>query len=75
MEISKTFKADINKIVDLLVKYQNKDNLTWTQVYKNIVKKLNLDIRDNKLLSSTIKEITNRGYDIIGEPFQLEKYK
>lgn len=75
MEISKTFKADINKIVDLLVKYQNKDNLTWTQVYKNIVKKLNLDIKDNKLLSSTIKEITNRGYDIIGEPFQLEKYK
>ena len=72
--IPKEKKEEIIKIVDHLQQYDNKDNLSWTGVYKKIIKALNIN-DSSLLLSNVVKEITNRGYDIIGEPFKLEKYK
>lgn len=73
-EIPSEIKDEVTKIVDSLLQYNNKENLSWTGVYKKIIKELKVE-DSNLLLSSTVKELTNRGYDIIGEPFKLEKYK
>ena len=74
IEISKETKEEVKIIIDNLLQYDNKDNLSWTKVYKEVVKKLNIN-DNNLLLANVVKEITNRGYDIIGEPFRLEKFK
>ena len=74
IEISKKVKDDVMKIVDYLVEYENKDNLSWTRVYKEALNKLKIN-NSNDLLSNVVKELSNRGYDIIGEPFKLERYR
>lgn len=74
IEISKEIKGEVTRIVDYLLEYDNKDNLSWTEIYKKILKELNIE-DNNLLLSCTVKELTNRGYDIIGEPFKLERFK
>lgn len=74
IEIPKETKEEVKIIIDNLLQYDNKDNLSWTKVYKEVVKKLNIN-DNNLLLANVVKEITNRGYDIIGEPFRLEKFK
>ena len=62
---------------DTIIKFDNKENLSWTGVYKKVLKEVNMEdkIKDNILLLNTVKEITKRGYDIVIEPFKLEKYK
>ena len=77
IEIPKEIEKEVKEIVDYLVKYNNKDNLSWIKVYKEVVKDLRIkkEIINNLLLSSTVKELTNRGYDIIDEPFKLERYR
>ena len=76
IEIPTRVQKEVKLIVDYLEKYQNKDNLSWTEVYKKAVKLLNIKIDDNNLLlSSTVKELTNRGYDILPEPFKLERFR
>lgn len=74
IEIPKEVKEEVKKIVDYLITYETKENLSWTETYKKVLKELG--IKDsNLLLSSTVKEITNRGYDIIADPFGLERFK
>lgn len=76
LEIDKDIKKEVQDITNYILSYDNKDSLSWTKVYKETLKVLNLtNLDSNKLLSNTIKEITNRGYDIISEPFKLERYR
>lgn len=76
LEIDKRIKNEVQEITNYLLSYDNKDSLSWTKVYKETLKALNLtNIDSNLLLSSTIKELSNRGYDIIPDPFKLEKYR
>ena len=76
-EIPKEIKEDVTKIIEYLIAFNNEKKLSWLQVYKETLKKLNLEdkVNDNILLSSTVKQLTNQGYDIIGEPFKLERFK
>ena len=74
IDISIETKEKVNKIVNNLIKYNNENNLSWTKAYKEVIKDLKID-NSNHLLSSVVKELTKQGYNIIGEPFKLEKYK
>ena len=74
IEIPKEVEEEVSAIVDHLLEYDNKDKLSWTNVYKKVLNELNIE-DSNLLLSSSVKEITNRGYDIIAEPFRLERFK
>lgn len=75
-EIPEDMIEDVNKIVEKLLKYQNTQKLSWTEAYKDVLKKLNMDdkIEDHKLLSCVVTKITVLGYDIIGIPFKLDKF-
>ena len=73
-EIPKEVLKDVYLLVDNLMSYENEDNLSWMQVYKGLLRKLEID-NSNLLLSSVVKELTSRGYDIIDDPFKLEKFK
>lgn len=77
IEIPKEISREVKEIVDYLEKYNNKDNLSWMKVYKKILRDLsiNKEVINNLLLSSTVKELSNRGYNIIDEPFKLERYR
>ena len=48
----------VSMVVEHLIRYDNKKKLSWTNVYKEV-----------------LKELTNLGYDIIGDPFKLEKFR
>lgn len=73
LKIPNKIEKNIKEITDALLNYDNTDNLSWLEVYKKILNKLN--IQDNStILSNTVREITNRGYIIQGYPFKLEKY-
>ena len=58
----------------LLINYDNKEDLSWLQVLKNLLKERNLEYND-EILKKVTKEITKAGYDIITKPFKLERYK
>ena len=73
-EIPMEIKDDVTKIVDYLLNHDNNENLSWTKYYKKVLKELGIKESD-RLLSNTVREITKRGYDIIPEPFNLEKFK
>lgn len=77
IEIPQEITKEVKRIVDYLELYNNKDNLSWMKVYKEVLNELNIEkkIISNLLLSSTVKELSNRGYDIIDDPFKLEKYR
>ena len=64
-------------IINKIINYDNKNNLSWTSVYKEVLKDLKLDkeINTHDLLHSIVKELTNLGYDIEPIPFKLNKYK
>lgn len=68
---------EVNLIVDTIITFDNKEELSWMGTYKKILKELNMEdkVNDNYLLSGVVKEITKRGYDIVDKPFSLEKYK
>ena len=63
-----------NLVVDTLISYDNKNNLSWMKVYKEVLKSLSIE-DSTTLLLNVVKEITKRGYDIIDIPFKLEKFK
>lgn len=65
---------NVEQIVTELINYNNKDNLSWLQVLNVILKKLNITYND-KILNEVIHEIAKKGYDIIPNPFKLEKYR
>ena len=68
---------NINLVVNTLIKYDNKDNLSWMRVYKSILKELNLDnmISNSIFLRDVVKKISRDGYDIYDNPFKLVRYK
>jgi L-fucose mutarotase/ribose pyranase (RbsD/FucU family) len=68
---------NINLVVNTLIKYDNKDNLSWMMVYKSILKELNLDnmISNSIFLRDVVKKISRDGYDIYDNPFKLVRYK
>lgn len=74
IEIAKELKEDVKLIVDYLIVYDNKKKLSWTEAYREAIAKLRMN-NSNNLLSNVVKELSNRGYDIIGEPFKLERYR
>ena len=68
---------NINLVVNTLIKYDNKDNLSWMMVYKSILEELNLDnmISNSIFLRDVVKKISRYGYDIYDNPFKLVRYK
>lgn len=75
-EIPEDIIDEVDKIAQELVVYNNKKNLTWTQAYKDVLKKLGLENKKNdiRLLNNVVKKITRLGYDIEGIPFKLKKF-
>lgn len=65
---------NVKEIVQILINYNNKEELSWLQVLKNILKEKELEYNDD-ILKKVTKELTKEGYDIIPNPFKLEKYK
>lgn len=68
---------NINLVVNTLIKYDNKDNLSWMVVYKSVLKELKLDnmINEAVFLRDVVKKISRDGYDIYDNPFKLVKYR
>lgn len=75
-EIPEDILNDVEKITDEVIKYNNKDNLSWTGVFKEVLKNLNMNNRKDKdiLLTNVVTMITSLGYDIEPIPFELKKY-
>lgn len=65
---------EVQELVTELINYDNKEDLSWLQVLKTLLKERNLEYND-EILKKVTKEITNAGYDIITKPFKLERYK
>ena len=64
-------------IINKIINYDNKNNLSWTSVQKEVLIELKLEkeINNHELLHSIVKELTNLGYDITSIPFKLDKFK
>ena len=75
-EIPEDIINDVEIITNEVVKYNNKDNLSWMEVYNDVLTKLNMNNRDDKdiLLTNVVTMITRLGYDIEAIPFELKKY-
>jgi len=75
-EIPEDILNDVNKIVEELLVYKNKNNLSWIKVYKDVLNKLKMQDRKEevRLLTNVVTKITRLGYDIKDNPFELEKY-
>ena len=75
-EIPKNIIADVNKITNELLAFENEKKLSWNKSYQDILNKLNMQNKkeDHKLLSSVVTKITRLGYDIEDNPFKLTKY-
>ena len=72
MDINKV----INEIANNIENFNNKENKTWGEVYRNELSKLTeLPSKDKEyILMKVVKEISRRGYSIEDNPFRLEKY-
>lgn len=75
--IPDSYKKNVDKITEEIIKYENKDNLTWTSSYKDVLKSLNMEkeINNDKLLIYVVRRITQLGYDIIPFPFKLKSFR
>ncbi|MBQ8192954.1 MAG: hypothetical protein IJZ46_02670 [Bacilli bacterium] len=75
-EIQEDIINDVEIITNEVVKYNNIDNLSWMEVYNDVLTKLNMNNRDDKdiLLTNVVTMITRLGYDIEAIPFELKKY-
>lgn len=75
-EIPQDIIDDVNKITNEIIIYKNKKNLSWTKVYKEVLKNLNMKdkIEDDRILTNVITKITRLGYDIEAIPFKLNKF-
>ena len=76
-ELSRFTIETVNNITKEIINYNNNNNLSWLQVYDTILIKLNLnkELNNNMLKIRVIREISKQGYDIITDPFTLERYK
>lgn len=72
MDIKETAKIIANNIIN----NTNEKKLSWNDIYKNEINKLdnkeNLD--KTLLLMNIVKEISKQGYSIEDNPFRLIKY-
>ena len=78
MDLRKGHESEIViKIVDEVFKYNNNTKLSWTGVFNDILKKMNLEEETNNdmLLIYVVRRISKLGYDIIPTPFRLEYYR
>jgi hypothetical protein len=75
-EIPKDIIDDVNKVVNKLLTYKNDNNLSWIRAYKDVLSKLNMDNKkeDITLLTNVVTKITRLGYDIMDNPFKLERF-
>lgn len=75
--IPEDIRGDVEKIASMLISYNNDKKLSWLKAYKDVLKELRLDNKsdDDRLLTNVVTELTNRGYDIIAEPFKLEPFR
>lgn len=75
-EIPNDIIDDVNKVVDELLVYKNDKNLSWIRSYKDVLSKLRMDDKkeDVKLLTNVVTKITILGYDIMDNPFKLERF-
>lgn len=75
-EIPQDIINDVNKITNELINYNNKNNFSWTNAYKDVLIKLNMHnkLNDDRLLTNVVTQITRLGYDIEANPFKLNKY-
>jgi len=75
-EIPNDIINDVNKIVNELLEYKNDNNLSWIRTYKYVLSKLDMEDKkeDVKLLTNVVTKITRLGYDIMDDPFKLDKF-
>ena len=75
-EIPKDIVDDVERITKELIVYKNKNNLSWTSAYKEILEKIGLSNmkEDNRLLANVVTKLTTMGYDIEALPFKLTKF-
>ena len=70
--------VDIDKIVDDVINYDNKNNKNWASVADEIIGKY-IPVEQTKeaniTLIKVISNLTALGYDIVDMPFRLKKYK
>lgn len=76
-ELSRFTTETVSIITKEIINYENSNKLSWLQVYDNILIKQGLkkELNNNMLKIRVIREISKQGYDIITDPFSLEKYK
>ena len=77
LTIAENIKDEVYLVADTIVSYKNTKKLSWTNVYKEILIKLSLEdkIKDNIFLINVIRRITILGYDILSDPFRLERFR
>lgn len=70
-------EKDIALIVQKLIDYKNSKKLSWCGAYRDILSDLGMEDRydDIKLLNGVVSKISNDGYDIVDNPFRLERYR
>lgn len=75
-EIPEDIIDDVNKIADELILYDNIKKLSWTNAYRDVLKRLGMCDKktDDRLLTNVVTKITRLGYDIIDMPFELKKF-
>ncbi|MGM9881702.1 MAG: hypothetical protein ACI31S_02535 [Bacilli bacterium] len=75
--IPEDIKKDVQKVVNHLIVYKNTQRLSWLSAYKEvlIILKMEDKLDNDRFLNNVVKEITNQGYDIIGSPFELKRFK
>lgn len=75
--IPENVETEVTKVTDKIINYQNINKLSWMEVYKDVLKSLNIEDKynDNTFLNSVIRKITILGYDIEAYPFKLERFR
>ncbi len=77
LTIAENIKDEVYLVADTIVSYKNTKKLSWTNVYKEILIELGFEdkIKDNIFLINVIRRITILGYDILSDPFRLERFR
>lgn len=63
---------EVQELVTELINYDNKEDLSWLQVLKNLLKERNLEYND-EILKKVTKEITKAGYEHYNQTIQVRK--
>lgn len=73
----KNLEKDVDLVTQKLVEYKNTNKLSWSGVYRDVLKSLGMEERFDEidLLKGVVKKISWDGYDIIDNPFKLKRFK